>query len=430
MEDQLPKNVDVKFKGGEADPEAYWQWKGGGTGSNSHGKILGQIAAEEGDCVGMDDDERIGCEMEGWNGCRAIMGAEGEAMSEVDVNGIGMVPIPTEIIDPAAPLQEMKCRQNPGARTMASAEFWEQKVVVIGGKSEMNSGFKRDVWARHDRIPSINFKDTPPRLPDGYSETAKFSFEHDTAGGLVEYKIWDYDEKREVIPWTVMEKSKGLDVAYLLDRQPFDYLGPGSGWYLFYLRAIDPAGNVGYQYDASNVYLWYYETPPPWPLIIGCAIAGVGFMIFCYMEYRRRKKKAAMERYAIKRMRRKFKGQAKGEEGKKGQDWRALSAEGAGADGKEKKKKKKKKEKSKKKKGLAERTKDKKKDKKKSKDKDKKKSKDKDKKSKDKDKKKKKEKDYDSKAKDKDKKKKSSKEGDKEKKKHTKDGDKERKKEK
>ena len=245
MEDKLPKNLDIEFEIGGADPDAYWQWRGGGAGSNSHGKVLGQTAGADG-CEGSDDV--LGCMMENWNGCTVLPDGDEGPTTEVDINGIGAVPVPENVRDPAAALQEVKCRQNPGRRTMAGGEFWEQKVILIGGRQEMNGGFKRDVWERRDRIPSIFFVlPMPERVPEGYSDSAKFNIKHDTAGGLIEYKIVDYDEKQEVIPWTLVESNADLNVHTLLDRQPFDYVGPGSGWYVFYMRAIDPAGNVGYQ---------------------------------------------------------------------------------------------------------------------------------------------------------------------------------------
>ena len=78
--------------------------------------------------------------------------------------------------------------------------------------------------------------------------------------------------------------------------------------------------------------------------------------VFTYLEIRRRKKKRAMERYAIKRMKRKFKGVDRGGGGKKGSkkkkgaeiDWRGYYDEGKGKKGKKKKDKKEKKKKEKK----------------------------------------------------------------------------------
>ena len=44
--------------------------------------------------------------------------------------------------------------------------------------------------------------------------------------------------------------------------------GPGHGNYIFYLRAVDPAGNedVAYQ-EGRNMYTWRYRPDPPAVLI-------------------------------------------------------------------------------------------------------------------------------------------------------------------
>ena len=432
MEHELPKNVNPIFSDESLVTEdAHFQWTGGGRESNSHGKVYGSSAEEEGG----DDD----LDIESWDGCSALMVIADDdtggmaALEEVDFPGYGMVSIPASIRNPnnkeTNDMEEIKCRQNPGARTMAAAEFFDQEVMIIGGKRDHSGDFLRDVWSRDDHMPTATLKSKPGNMVR-LSEVV-FEFDTDTAGAsLMEYKIVDSEEKRDVIPWTLTTKTQGASVLKLLDLDWPYMSGPGTGEYLFYLRAVDPAGNVGFQFQEENVYKWTFMSPHPWGWIIGGICLGIFMLMLLYMEYRRRKKKKAMERYAIKRMRRKFKGQAKGGDDKKA-DWRQIAAEG-GDDDKKKKKRKKKDKKKKKKKGLKDRMKDKdskkkdkKKKKKKKKDKDKEgssKSKDKDKKRKDKKNSKEKDKERkkggaSTKEKDYDKKKKSGKEADKERKK-------------
>ena len=106
------------------------------------------------------------------------------------------------------------------------------------------------------------------------------------------------------------------------------------------------------------------DVKPPLPvgLIVGSILGFFAIVGGIYLEVRRRKKKAAMERYAIKRMRRKFKGVQKGGkkgrgkkkkgkgkkdkkkddgEGKPDDEWREYYDEGKGNKGKKKTKKKK-----------------------------------------------------------------------------------------
>ena len=90
-------------------------------------------------------------------------------------------------------------------------------------------------------------------------------------------------------------------------------------------------------------------------LILGITFGTIFLGVGLYLEIRRRKKKRAMERYAIKRMRRKFKGVDRGGGGGGGKrkkktdiDWRSYYDEGKGKKGKKKKKGKDKKKKEKK----------------------------------------------------------------------------------
>ena len=71
------------------------------------------------------------------------------------------------------------------------------------------------------------------------------------------------------------------------------------------------------------MYHWKYISPLPWDIIAGCIVALLFLLSLLYFEYRRRVKKEAMERYAMKRMRRKFKAMQKDTDGRK-VDWRTL----------------------------------------------------------------------------------------------------------
>ena len=109
------------------------------------------------------------------------------------------------------------------------------------------------------------------------------------------------------------------------------------------VRAVDPAGNRDEKYilDRSNgnLHYWQYISPTAWDLI-GEGVGGfLALSLFGYLEYRRRKKKAAMERYAMKRMRRKFKAMQRDEEGGI-VDWRTLYNENKTQDAAKRKSKK------------------------------------------------------------------------------------------
>ncbi|CAM9666856.1 unnamed protein product, partial [Phaeothamnion confervicola] len=99
--------------------------------------------------------------------------------------------------------------------------------------------------------------------------------------------------------------------------------GPGEGHYIAYVRAVDPAANIDYSYvEGLNMYTWHYVSPLPWGIIFGTLGGFLALVLLVYAEYRRRKKKRAMQRYAMKRMRRKFKQQQK--KRVKDLDWREI----------------------------------------------------------------------------------------------------------
>jgi len=54
--------------------------------------------------------------------------------------------------------------------------------------------------------------------------------------------------------------------------------GPGTGNYIFYSRAVDPAGNRDSQFiEGQNMYTWHYKNPLNWAVIL--SLSGVGFVM-------------------------------------------------------------------------------------------------------------------------------------------------------
>merc|ERR1712065_51307 len=158
----------------------------------------------------------------------------------------------------------------------------------------------------------------------------EFYFAATEPGCKFEYRVYDPVDYKVVKDWTPVVKK--ADVRWLDRRNG----GPGNGEYIMYVRAIDPAGNFDIKYDnGRNFYKWYYISPLPWDIIAEGIGSFIGLGIFGYLEYRRRMKKAAMERYAMKRMRRKFKALQKDIEGGE-VDWRHLYNESKANDGKRK----------------------------------------------------------------------------------------------
>jgi hypothetical protein len=116
-------------------------------------------------------------------------------------------------------------------------------------------------------------------------------FACDEAGCVFEYRVWDVYNYRELRPWTpVVHKT---DISWLNWRQG----GPGNGKYRLYVRAVDPAGNKdSVFYSGANVYDWNYVSPTPWDIILGTLFGFFFLLLVGYLEYKRRQRKAAMER--------------------------------------------------------------------------------------------------------------------------------------
>ena len=70
-------------------------------------------------------------------------------------------------------------------------------------------------------------------------------------------------------------------------------------------RLVDPSGNRDIAYStATNANTWLYVEPLPWGKIISFIFLIIALIIISISEYRRREQKAALERYAQRRTRR------------------------------------------------------------------------------------------------------------------------------
>ena len=256
-----------------------------------------------------------------------------------DVPGIGPVQQVHRIRRPWRELQEIHCKWKPGGRANHVGLFFNEKFFVMGGRDAPGS-YRQDMWYRDDRLP----KSLITKAPRDKTFDNEFRVVVDKDGCVQECLMWDRAETMEMRRWNRFENKMFLT---WLDK--WTEGGPGTGKYLFYARSIDPAGNVDPTFDEDryNMFRWDYSEEPPWMIIMYSIL---GFLIGCwgvYMEFRRRKRKAAMQRYAIKRMRRKFKASQKEADTGGGVDWKSMMDDNndGGGHGKKKKKKKKKKDK-------------------------------------------------------------------------------------
>merc|ERR1712146_677312 len=228
------------------------------------------------------------------------------------------------------------CKVLPSARESFAGVIIQERLFILGGYLEKDH-YENDVWYRDAKVPEATLTTKPT------TETSEqlFTYAADEEGCVFQYRMFKLSEDDLAYEEVVRNWTDSLELVYIQDFM----LGPGPGKYRFEVRAFDPAGNYDLIFEEGrNVHTWIYEPPLPVGLIVGSILGFFAIVGGVYLEVRRRKKKAAMERYAIKRMRRKF----KGNKGKKKTKKKKLGKKDD--DGKKKKKKKKNKDKDKKKK--------------------------------------------------------------------------------
>ncbi|RLN93862.1 hypothetical protein BBJ28_00002393 [Nothophytophthora sp. Chile5] len=237
-----------------------------------------------------------------WDGCTHIGTQVTDSTTGrlrwADVLGVDQVQVLRDVFVDA---QESICKWQPQSRSGHAGVIFQRRVLVLGGLTSPDH-YENDVWYRDARRPLAQFTLVPT---SGSSDTV-FRFESDKSACLFEYYMLDTVEQLVVRNWTLTLGE--LDVGSWLD----------SGTFRLQIRARDAAGNVDESFeDGRNEHTWEYVPPLPWALIIGLSsVALVGLAGF-FMEWRKRRKRAAMERYAMKRMRRKLKKKKKEEVGGK-----------------------------------------------------------------------------------------------------------------
>ena len=211
-------------------------------------------------------------------------------------------------------------------RDFAASVVVAGNMYILGGRIDDNK-FENDVWYRDGASPQTQIV-TRPKPPMEVHNSDMMEFQADEADCIYEYRVFDSNNESQLTlilkrNWTYSLQRLSLH-EFLPEWYPND-----TGWRRLEVRGVDPAGNVD-MYLKEDVNTWFdmYDAPKPWGLIITGIIGIVAFIIGGFLEIRRRQRKKAMERYAIKRMRRKFKGaqRAAGRSGKKG-----APAAGAGA---------------------------------------------------------------------------------------------------
>lgn len=270
-----------------------------------------------------------------WDGCTTVFGDENE---DLLIPGYtGLVPQNKYHMKwgiPGTPYSSFPfvCKWTFEPVADHASIFFKGDVLTVGGRYGQGNLFSDEVWKRDPKLPVSNIVKRPKT---GTSEV-DFSFECDEYGikdplildpdatgpsnCIFEVKLEELLYARQarvtINDWTLALNGITLSV---------DLLHAGS--YIVSVRAIDTAGNKEIDFERGrNEFEWVHEPDIDWILILGILAVFIFLCAVMYMEIRRRKRKKAQERYAIKRMRRKFKG-VKKDAAAKDVDWRAYYEE-------------------------------------------------------------------------------------------------------
>jgi hypothetical protein len=304
---------DATLIDGTAEDELAPEFGHGFQYNNQGGAQYNRVVSDDA-YVPEEEEDEWGELVETWDGCEMIgemaVDENGEAAYD-EVDGIPQVQVDTRKHDFQDAVwrleEETHCRWGPGPRAYSQGVLFQGRAYIMGGmgkSSETNMTLDNSMWYRDSIPPTTSFTHTPP----DDSSHIQFDFICDEDACVFEYRVNDYSENNVVCNWT---RSAGTA------RLPW----LGGGIHRMRVRAIDAAGNLENTFEAGrNELTWMYTPPLPIALILGLLGAFLAFCTGVYLEYRRRRRKAAMERYAIKRMRRKFKGGKKKKE--KDVDWK------------------------------------------------------------------------------------------------------------
>ena len=118
---------------------------------------------------------------------------------------------------------------------------------------------------------------------------------------IYEYQVWNWDKNppRLIRRWT--QTTENLDASTFIDS---------AGKYKIEARAIDLAGHRDNPWGESVLnweYIWDYEPPLPIGLILGIIVSVIVGALLAFTGYRYYKRREALKRFALKRLRRKFK---------------------------------------------------------------------------------------------------------------------------
>lgn len=207
----------------------------------------------------------------------------------------------------------LKCKTEVESLAMPTGALFQDRLWIIGGLVDNGPSSEKtaNVWYREPSIPATSFVTTPRTMTsdDVFEFSCSDSF---SSWCRYQYRILNMDASPPV------EVRHWCDSPYQMSYGAYWKGGwLPKGYYMLQVRAIGPSGNKeSFFQEGRNQWTWHYIPEPPWDLIISliCLFVLIVAAIIFYERYKARK--AALQRYAMKRMRRKFKRMQKIKAGK------------------------------------------------------------------------------------------------------------------
>lgn len=261
----------------------------------------------------------------GWNGILQKLGEEKLNVTSSDRKKVKYLDYCSErnpewtglwsefiLLNPAEPDPfPYTCRWQIGPTSHAASIVYQNRLWIVGGIHDLNGNVtSADVWYRDAKIPRAGFKTKPSsgtweglfefKCDEQYSEWCRYEYRVFKGTGDEPLHVWR--------DWFANNGTLDFGSSWWWPMQGPNGFLPESGMYTLQVRAVDPAGNKDIDFiEGVNQHTWEHFAEPPWPIIFTLAflfVAGVTTGI-AYWQYLERKR--ALQRYAMKRMRRKFK---------------------------------------------------------------------------------------------------------------------------
>ena len=200
-------------------------------------------------------------------------------------------------------LRDVQCDVKPGPRH--SGIFVSMRdILYLGLGSQTTTSPLNDFWHRDDIFPETRIV----RAPASGSADSVFDFESSKRNVVFQYRLFilrgegnealdSFEAGTSLLARNWSAVSPPLNLGSTLD----------SGFWRFEVRSVDASGKRDDVEIGRNVHEWEFVPPFPYLLVIGLLVLFLILIVALFLWYRKRRRRKALERQALKRMRRRLK---------------------------------------------------------------------------------------------------------------------------